>query len=49
MVDILQAAYAFFSMAIEANDGGDFFPIWGTCLGMEMLGLITAGGGVVRA
>ena len=32
-------------MAIEANDGGDFFPIWGTCLGMEMLGLITAGGG----
>lgn len=39
-----KAAYAFFSMAMEANDGGDFFPIWGTCLGMEMLGYITAGG-----
>ena len=31
-------------MAMEANDAGDFFPIWGTCLGMEMLGLITTGG-----
>jgi len=39
-----KASYAFFSMAMEANDAGDFFPIWGTCLGMEMLGLITTGG-----
>ena len=31
-------------MAMEANHAGDFFPIWGTCLGMEMLGLITTGG-----
>ena len=29
---------------MEANHAGDFFPIWGTCLGMEMLGLITTGG-----
>lgn len=39
-----KASYAFFTMAMEANDAGDFFPIWGTCLGMEMLGLITTGG-----
>ena len=39
-----KASYAFFSMAMEANHAGDFFPIWGTCLGMEMLGLITTGG-----
>jgi gamma-glutamyl hydrolase len=25
------------SKAIAMNDGGDFFPVWGTCLGMEWL------------
>ena len=24
-------------LAIEANNRGDFFPIWGTCLGLEMM------------
>ena len=29
---------------VQANDGGDFFPIFGICLGLEMLGLITNSG-----
>lgn len=24
-------------LAIEANEGGDYFPVWGTCLGFEQL------------
>ena len=23
--------------AVEANDNGDYFPIWGTCLGFQMI------------
>lgn len=30
----------FWDMAIEANDRGDFFPIWGTCLGFETMNII---------
>jgi len=26
-----------YDFAIEANDAGDYFPIWGTCLGFEFL------------
>jgi len=33
------ASNAFFQMAKEANDAGDVFPIWGTCLGFEMITL----------
>ena len=32
----------FFNRAIEANQNGDFFPIWGTCLGFEALHVIAA-------
>jgi len=34
------ASQAFFQMAKEANDKGDVFPIWGTCLGFEMIVLM---------
>ena len=27
---------------IQANDRGDYFPIWGTCLGFELLTVLTA-------
>ena len=30
--------------ALQANDKGDIFPIWGTCLGFEMLGLLSNNG-----
>jgi anthranilate/para-aminobenzoate synthase component II len=28
---------AFIRMGLEANRVGDYFPIWGTCMGMQML------------
>lgn len=28
--------------ALEFNDAGQFFPVWGTCLGFEFLSKITA-------
>lgn len=27
----------------QANDAGDFFPIWGTCMGMQLLTVLVAG------
>uniref|UniRef100_A0A3B4AA36 folate gamma-glutamyl hydrolase n=1 Tax=Periophthalmus magnuspinnatus TaxID=409849 RepID=A0A3B4AA36_9GOBI len=36
------AAKIFYDLAIEANKKGDYFPIWGTCLGFEQLAVITA-------
>ena len=26
----------------QANDKGDYFPLWGTCLGFELLSVLTA-------
>merc|ERR1740128_175472 len=31
----------FFEWAIEANDAGDYFPIWGTCNGFELLTVVS--------
>lgn len=28
---------------LQANDEGDFFPIWGTCMGMQLLTVLVAG------
>ena len=36
-----EASQTMFQLAMAANDEGDVFPIWGTCLGFEMLGSIT--------
>ncbi|XP_078543376.1 gamma-glutamyl hydrolase [Lissotriton helveticus] len=38
-----RAAYTFYKLALKANDRGDYFPIWGTCLGFEQLTYITSG------
>lgn len=27
----------------QANDAGDFFPIWGTCMGLQLLTVLVAG------
>lgn len=32
-----------YDIAIEMNDRGDYFPIFGTCLGMELLVVLSAG------
>jgi len=44
-VSIFQGGYAeaskwFFDMAKQENAGGEVFPVWGTCLGFEMLALL---------
>ena len=33
----------FYDLALDANRQGDFFPIWGTCLGFEALVSLTVG------
>ncbi|KAJ8979121.1 hypothetical protein NQ317_017964 [Molorchus minor] len=32
-----QAARYLYKLAVEANDRGKYYPIWGSCLGMEVL------------
>ncbi|XP_041924364.1 gamma-glutamyl hydrolase-like isoform X4 [Alosa sapidissima] len=38
-----KAASIFYKLAIEAASQGDYFPVWGTCLGFEQLLLLTCG------
>ncbi|KAM8731594.1 gamma-glutamyl hydrolase [Acanthopagrus schlegelii] len=38
-----RSARIFYELAIEANKKGDYFPIWGTCLGFEQLAYLTSG------
>ncbi|XP_039924273.1 gamma-glutamyl hydrolase [Hirundo rustica] len=38
-----RVARIFYHKALEANDKGDYFPIWGTCLGHEELTYLTSG------
>ena len=40
-------AESLYRKAVKANSNGDFFPIWGTCLGFQTLASITAGVEVV--
>ncbi|XP_030636132.1 gamma-glutamyl hydrolase isoform X2 [Chanos chanos] len=38
-----KAARIFYKLALEANTQGDYFPVWGTCLGFELLTYLTSG------
>ncbi|XP_076617072.1 gamma-glutamyl hydrolase-like [Chaetodon auriga] len=38
-----RAAKIFYELALEANSRGDYFPVWGTCLGFEQLAYLTSG------
>ncbi|CAM9464286.1 gamma-glutamyl hydrolase-like [Lampetra fluviatilis] len=47
-VDIEESAYAkasklLFDLALQANERGDYFPVWGVCLGLEELSFLTSG------
>ncbi|CAI9550417.1 unnamed protein product [Staurois parvus] len=47
-VDLETSEYArvskiFYDLAIVANDRGDYFPFWGTCLGFEEMTVLTSG------
>nr|XP_057911662.1 zgc:171566 [Doryrhamphus excisus] len=37
-----RAAKIFYNLALKANNGGDYFPIWGTCQGFQQLTVLTA-------
>ncbi|GLD54165.1 gamma-glutamyl hydrolase-like protein [Lates japonicus] len=41
--DYARVAKIFYRLALMANDRGDFFPIWGTCMGMQLLTVLVAG------
>ncbi|XP_044193150.1 gamma-glutamyl hydrolase [Thunnus albacares] len=41
--DFARVAKIFYRLALTANDAGDFFPIWGTCMGMQLLTVLVAG------
>ncbi|XP_042344831.1 gamma-glutamyl hydrolase isoform X2 [Plectropomus leopardus] len=41
--DFAKVAKIFYRLALKANDEGDFFPIWGTCMGMQLLTVLVAG------
>ncbi|KAL7984277.1 hypothetical protein Chor_002847 [Crotalus horridus] len=38
-----RVAKIFYKKALEANDREDYFPIWGTCLGHQLLTYLTSG------
>ncbi|EFJ14357.1 hypothetical protein SELMODRAFT_423816 [Selaginella moellendorffii] len=38
-----RASEFLFKRALEANDKGDYFPVFGTCLGLELLAVIVSG------
>ncbi|XP_063446341.1 gamma-glutamyl hydrolase-like [Mytilus trossulus] len=47
-VDLFTSGYAnasryFYEMALKAYDKGDYYPVWGTCLGFQELSALTAG------
>ncbi|TRY74220.1 hypothetical protein DNTS_033174 [Danionella cerebrum] len=41
--DFAHTAGFYFNLALKANDDGDFFPIWGTCLGFQLLTVLVSG------
>ncbi|XP_045416653.1 gamma-glutamyl hydrolase [Lemur catta] len=40
--DYARVAKIFYRLAIQSFDNGDYFPVWGTCLGFEELSLLVA-------
>jgi gamma-glutamyl hydrolase len=44
-----EAGRHIYDIAAKLNDNGDFFPLWGTCLGFELLTYLSANGVEHRA
>jgi len=38
-----QGARSLWESALKSNQAGEYFPVWGTCLGFELLGILGAG------
>ncbi len=43
-----RAGAILYNLIVNANNKGDFFPIWGTCLGFQFLLYMAVGGGGTR-
>lgn len=43
------AGQIIYDLAIELNKAGDYYPLWGTCLGMELLIHVALEGKEVRS
>ncbi|XP_061673575.1 gamma-glutamyl hydrolase [Syngnathoides biaculeatus] len=41
--DFARVSNIFFQLALKANEAGDHFPVWGTCLGMQLLTVLVSG------
>ncbi|XP_072095803.1 gamma-glutamyl hydrolase-like isoform X2 [Mobula birostris] len=41
--EFARVAGIFYRLAVEACDQGDYFPVWGTCLGHQLLTALTTG------
>ncbi|XP_023694234.1 gamma-glutamyl hydrolase [Paramormyrops kingsleyae] len=41
--DYAKAARVFFQLALKANKMGNYFPLWGTCMGFQLLTVMVAG------
>lgn len=39
---MMVAAKKLYQLAVDANDRGDYYPIWGTCLGLELLSVLSS-------
>ena len=37
------AAWSLYNLALKKNQAGDYFPVWGTCLGFELLSYLAIG------
>jgi gamma-glutamyl hydrolase len=44
-----EAGRHIYEIASELNEAGDYFPLWGTCLGFELLTYLSANGNEHRA
>lgn len=43
----MQSVLHLWNLALKANQAGDYFPVWGTCLGFETISVLAADSGSV--
>lgn len=45
---MMVAAKKLYKLALDANTRGDFYPIWGTCLGLELMSVLSSNKNVLE-
>lgn len=46
---MMVAAKKLYKLAVDANLGGNYYPIWGTCLGLELLSVLSSNKNVLES